>query len=135
MQAKVGHPGNPVASAERGRHVIVRKGSAIEVGDQDFTKYSLIPSVAFFLCTTGVTNSWYNGNVYVLLKEAAFELSSAVRHACELSKTTKSKNVIVPPIMFLYTDSGPNHKLGAPGIGQMHERMDEDYEKFSPSCN
>ena len=89
----------------------MRKGSVFEVGDHDFTKNSLIPLVAFSSdLPTRVTDSWYNGYVHVLLKEAAFEPSSAVRHACELSKINKSKYAIVPPIMFLYTD-GPDHNL------------------------
>lgn len=92
--------------------MLVRKESVFEVGDHDFTKYSLIPSVAFYIdVPTRVTDSWYNGYVHVLLKEAAFEPSSAVRHACELSKIIKSKYAIVPPIMFLYTDGGPDHNL------------------------
>ena len=46
---EVGEPGYLVASAERGRRVLVRKGSVFEVGDHNFTKYSLIPSVAFYI--------------------------------------------------------------------------------------
>ena len=84
---KVGEPGYPVASAEHGRRVIVKKGTVFEVGDHNFTKYSLIPSVAFFVdVPTCVTDSWYDGHVHVLLKEAAFEPSSAITHASELSK-------------------------------------------------
>ena len=109
---KVGEPDYPVASAERGRRVIVRSGTTFEVGDHDFTKYSIIPSVAFFIdVPENVSDSWYNGQVYVLLKEAAFEPSSAVRHATELSKIIESNYTPVPPVLFLYTDGGPDHNL------------------------
>lgn len=42
---KVREPGLPVAAAERGRRVLVRVGTTFEVGDHDFTKFSIIPSV------------------------------------------------------------------------------------------
>ena len=46
---KVGEPGFPVAAAERGRKVIVRAGTTFEVGDHDFTKFSIVPSVALIV--------------------------------------------------------------------------------------
>ena len=46
---KVGKPAYPAASAERGRRVLMKKGIVFEVGYHDFTKYSLILSVAFLL--------------------------------------------------------------------------------------
>ncbi len=42
---KVGEPGYPVAAVERGRQVLVAMGTRFEVGDHDFTKFSMIPSV------------------------------------------------------------------------------------------
>ena len=45
---KIGEPGFPVAAAERGRRVLVRSGTYFEVGDHDFTKSSMTPSVAIF---------------------------------------------------------------------------------------
>ena len=41
----IGEPGFPVAAAERGRRVLVKVGTSFEVGDHDFTKFSMIPSV------------------------------------------------------------------------------------------
>ena len=43
---KIGEPGFPVAAAERGRRVIVSLDKEFSVGDHDFTKFSLIPSVS-----------------------------------------------------------------------------------------
>ena len=45
----VGEPKFPVASAERGRQVIVASSSQLLAGDHDFTKLSIIPRVVF-LC-------------------------------------------------------------------------------------
>ncbi|CAB4041566.1 Hypothetical predicted protein, partial [Paramuricea clavata] len=42
---KVGEPGFPVASAERGKQVLVDMNTKFPVGDHDFTKFKLIPSV------------------------------------------------------------------------------------------
>ena len=42
---KVGKPKYPVAAAERGRRVLVRLNERFEVGDHNFTKFSMIPSV------------------------------------------------------------------------------------------
>ena len=42
---KLGEPNYPVAAAERGRRVLVRRSEVLEVADHDFTRFSLIPSV------------------------------------------------------------------------------------------
>lgn len=42
---KVGEPGLPVAVVERGRRVLVGHDSAFQVGNHDFTRISVIPSV------------------------------------------------------------------------------------------
>ena len=46
---KVGEPGFPVAAAERGRRVLVSRDSSFEVGDHDFTKFGIVPSVCLLL--------------------------------------------------------------------------------------
>lgn len=38
-----------MAAAEKGRRVLVRVGTIFEVGDHDFTKFSVIPSVALMV--------------------------------------------------------------------------------------
>lgn len=59
---KVGEPNNPVAAAERGQRVIVRSDEFFTVGDHDFTKFSLIPSVVFILkIPEEISDSWYSG--------------------------------------------------------------------------
>lgn len=43
---KVGEPGYPLAAVERGKRVIVGLNQSMEVGDHDFAKFSLTPSVS-----------------------------------------------------------------------------------------
>ena len=49
LHAPVGKPGYPVASVERGKKVLVGAGKVFEVGDNDFTRCSLTPSVALLI--------------------------------------------------------------------------------------
>lgn len=46
----------------------------------------------------------------VILKEAAFEPSSPYRHSCEMYKLVHVP-APVQPIMFIYSDGGPDHRL------------------------
>ena len=45
------------------------------------------------------------------LKDAAFEQSSPICHMAELCEILKKSDVPFAPILFLYTDGGPNHRL------------------------
>ena len=83
---KVGEPGFLVAAAERGKKVLVKVGGSFEVGDHDFTKFGLVPSVTLVnTIPSEISGSWYRGSVYFALKEGAFEPSSPARHAIVLS--------------------------------------------------
>ena len=54
--------------------------SSFQVGDHDFTRHSIIPSVCFLIdIPEEVESTWYSGQVIVGLKESAFEPSSPVR--------------------------------------------------------
>ena len=48
--------------------------------------------------------------MYVGLKNGVFEPSSPTRHMCELYSVLQSLNMS-KPIIFLYTDGGPDHRL------------------------
>ena len=109
---KVGEPGFPVAAAERGRKVIVRAGTTFEVGDHDFTKFSIVPSVALIVdIPKDIHESWYQGQVIVSFKDAAFEASSPIRHATELSHVLSRSDELHKPVLFVYSDGGPDHRL------------------------
>lgn len=85
-RVKVGEPNFPVASAERGRQVLVHESENLLVGDHDFTKFSIIPSVTLMVnIPEQISDSWYDGQVYVGVKDAAFEPSSPVRHVVEVN--------------------------------------------------
>lgn len=59
-RCKVGEPSFPVAAAERGRKVLVSLTQSFEVGDHDFTKFSIIPSVLLKVdIPDEVSGSWY----------------------------------------------------------------------------
>lgn len=73
-KVKVGEPGFPVASAERGRRVAVRSDENLVVGDHDFTKFGLIPSVTFIInIPDEICGSWYDGkHVYFWFDISSF---------------------------------------------------------------
>ena len=109
---KVGEPGFPVAAAERGRKVIVHAGTTFEVGDHDFTKFSIVPSVAMIVdIPNDIHESWYQSQVMVGFKNAAFEASSPIRHATELSHVLSRNDELRKPVLFVYSDGGPDHRL------------------------
>ena len=109
---KIGEPSFPVAAAERGRRVIVAVGTTFEVGDHDFTKFSIVPSVVLINdIPHEVEDSWYCGRVIVTLKEASFEPSTPLRHVTELRKILTSRDDIIKPILCIYSDGGPDHRV------------------------
>ena len=74
---KVGEPGYPVAAVDRGKQVVVSAAAPFSVGDHDFTKAKIIPSVTLLCNVPGkITDSFYPGKVHVALKDGIFEPSS-----------------------------------------------------------
>ena len=66
-KVKIGEPNYPVAAAERGKRVIVRSDEVLSVGDHNFTKFSLVPSVIFILnIPEQISDSWYSGMTWLL---------------------------------------------------------------------
>ena len=60
---KIGEPGYPLASAVRGKKVSVRSDETLAVGDHDFIKFSIVPSVIFAIdIPDEISESWYKGN-------------------------------------------------------------------------
>ena len=110
-RVKVGEPGYPVAAAERGRQVIVSSQNTFAVGDHDFCKFSFIPSVTLLVdIPERIECSWYSGQVFVGIKDAAFEPSSQLRHATELYNCLVNQ-MEGRHILFVYSDGGPDHRL------------------------
>ena len=108
---KVGEPKFPVAAAERGRRVIVSLQEVFQVGDHDFTRFSIIPSVLFCIdIPESIGGCWYDGQVCVMLKDAVFQPSSPMRHGAKLNSWLTTQ-IGDKSIMFLFTDGGPDHRL------------------------
>ena len=108
----VGEPGYPVAAVERGKRVIVARNRDFLVADHDFTRFSLVPSVSFFIdIPEEISESWYQGQVWVNLREASMRPSSPLRHAAEFISAIEQEYSNVPPIIFLFTDGGPDHRI------------------------
>jgi len=108
---KVREPGYPVAAAERGRRVIVSLQEQFEVGDHDFTYFSIIPSVLFRIdIPEYFEGSWYSGQVCVIYKDAVFQPSSLMRHAAEVNSWL-IEQLGEKSMLFVYTDGGPDHRL------------------------
>ena len=86
---------------------------SFQVGDHDFTKFSVIPSVILVLdIPHSISDSWYNGKVYVGVKDAVFQPSSPLRHICDLSLViNRHFGSSIPPILHLYSDGGPDYCL------------------------
>ena len=106
---KVGEPSCPVAAVDRGKRVIVRIDQSFQVSDHDFSKISVTPSVILDVdVPESIDGSFYDGQVYVGLKENCFEPSSLIRHITELFNIIKDKN---KEIICLYTDGGPDHRV------------------------
>lgn len=109
-RVKVGEPGTPVAAAERGKQVLVSLSQSFQFCDHDFTRFSLIPTVLLRVdIPSSMDGSWYDGQVYVGVKEAVFEPSSALRHASELHNILLTE-MGMESVLFLYTDGGPDHQ-------------------------
>ena len=111
---KVGEPGYPVAAVERGKSDLVGKDVALSVGDYDFTKFKLIPSVSL-ICEvpSSIEESFYRGQITVSIKDATFEPSTPLRHATELKSNLRalSVNTIRHPVLLLYSNGGPDHNV------------------------
>ena len=82
-----------------------------QVGDHDFSKFSLTPSVCLLIeLPETIDGSFYRGDVFVGLKENSFEPSSPLRHVTEFNQILSSQSD-TNPILLLYTDGGPDHRL------------------------
>ena len=81
------------------------------MGDNDFTKISITPSVSFLLdIPEAIAESWYTGQVHVLFKDTTFEPSSPPRYAAQTVNMLHERATDCP-VLFLYTDGGPDHRL------------------------
>ena len=108
---KVGEPHFPLAAAERGREVVVSTSDTFVVGDHNFSKFKITPSVTLLVdIPDTIEGSFYTGQVFIGLKDSVFEPSSPIRHATELYKIL-SRRMNGHSILFVYSDGGTDCRL------------------------
>ena len=102
--------------------MLVHLNETFHVGDHDFTKFSLISSVALSVdIPTDVAESWYAGDVFIGLKEGVFKPSSWHRHMAELLDIIHSLDLLSDKsVLFLYSDGAPDHHLTYTSIQLSH---------------
>ena len=91
--------------------MLVHSSTRFQVADPNFTRFSVIPSVALKVdIPDSISGSWYSGDVQVLYKDSAFEPSSNVWHAAKLTALSHDK-ALTNPVLFIYSDGGPDHMV------------------------
>jgi hypothetical protein len=101
----------PVSTGVRNKATLSSTEAELSASDHDFTKCSLTPSVSLFVnIPKNISESFYDGNVYVSYKDSIFEPSSALRHSLEWLQALEEQYVILPEILLIYTDGGPDHR-------------------------
>lgn len=107
----VGEPGLPLASLGRGRRVMVTgpAESRPTALDHDFCRLHVTLSVTLVPTIPEVSSeSFYQGQVYVAVKDSIFQSSSALRHAAESSPVVEESGA---PILASVADGGPDHNV------------------------
>lgn len=110
-RVKIGESSCPVAAAERGCQVLIHSNMSFQAADHDFTRFSVIPSVALLVdIPDKISGLWYDGDVHVLYKDSAFEPLSPICHATELYSLLSEK-ALTESVMFVFSDRGPDHRV------------------------
>ena len=79
----IGSPQNPVSIVCRQKRVM--GGGGLSACDHDYIQMHVTPSVVLKMTPPrSVTQSFYGGAPFIILKDAIFEASSAMRHMSEL---------------------------------------------------
>ena len=111
---KVGEPDCPISAVTRGRQVLVGLNQLVKSADHDFASMALIPTVILVHdIPDEVDKSWYRGHAHIYMKISATESSSALRNAAEIENVLiqrYGRRGLVPPILIIYTDGGPEHR-------------------------
>ena len=114
----LGNPGHPVSTGVRAHHggLVGHEGKIVSL-DHDFHLAGLIPSVCFCIdIPENPDDSFYDGNVYVTVKDKIFQQSSPQRHSREtvsIVRESYSEDGVnsTKPILIRYCDGGPDHRV------------------------
>jgi hypothetical protein len=113
-KAKVdfGEPGMFSSSGVRGKKSIVPMNSQLSCLDHDVQcKGSLTPSVILDVdIPESLSDSFYQGQVSLTMKDSVFQPSTPFRHITELQHVLENKGEKTP-VLFMYTDGGPDHRV------------------------
>lgn len=109
----MGFEGAPVSATRRQRSVLKAglDNRGLNALDHDNIPQHLTPSITIKLIPPSeLSNAWYAGQPYIIIKDAIFQHSTAFRHASELV-ARYSKNDLERPMLFIGSDGGPDHNL------------------------
>ncbi|KAK3095270.1 hypothetical protein FSP39_012504 [Pinctada imbricata] len=115
----IGEPGIPISTGVRGHNKVMApaSGPALVATDHDFHNAGIIPSVAFVSdIPVNPNDSFFQGKIYVTVKDKIFQHSTPFRHATELLRIIRNNYSdegvdLDVPILCLMTDGGPDHRL------------------------
>jgi hypothetical protein len=98
----------------RNRPTLAPLDGEMSAYDHDFNKLSLTPSVSLFVdIPDNITESFYQGQVYISYKDTVFQPSCGLMHATELHINFEKQfedKTYKPNILLLYTDGRPDHR-------------------------
>ncbi|GES98746.1 hypothetical protein GLOIN_2v1778764 [Rhizophagus clarus] len=105
--------GVATSTGMRNKKSMVLRDADLIACDHDFTKLSLTLSVIFFCeVPRSIEESFYSEKVFVSFKDTTFQPSSGIKHTTEFFKIIFSYyQSSVPPILCLYTDGDPDHRV------------------------
>ena len=108
----IGEPGTPEAATSHSRKAITTKSVILEASDHNYHSVNVTPSVNLF-CNVpeSASDFFYDGQVYVGIKDSVFEGSDPMRHTIELLSILQSRPGVVPPYLVLFSDGGGDHNL------------------------
>lgn len=107
-----GEPGTAMSTGVRGKKSLVPSSSTLACLDHDLgSKGSLTPSVFLEVnIPESSDESFYRGQVSVILKDSIFQQSTPFRHALELKEIMRKVDDVCKPILMIFTDGGPDHR-------------------------
>ena len=112
----IGEPGKPVLTGVRAHNkLLVASGSALTALDHDFHVHGAVASVMFNVnIPDNSSDSFYDGQEHVTLKDKVFCPSTPLRHATEHISIRRQNNSedglsLTTPVFFVDTDGGPDH--------------------------
>ncbi|WAQ99742.1 hypothetical protein MAR_024115 [Mya arenaria] len=107
----------PVSTGVRAHHRgLTNNSSGLQCLDHDYHLAGIVASVAFSVAIPDhPRDSFYKGTVHVTVKDKVFQESSPLRQAAEnrnimLEHYTVDGINLEQPILFRYTDGGPDHR-------------------------